>query len=101
MLDAHCHTATLNSENSHFTTHVHALDATIPAEGRHARASDTQDTHDLRRGSRFDGHGRAAPAAKRENLEELEEQKFCRSSDARRSPGSKLVCSNSCITTPV
>ena len=52
MLDAHCQTATLNSENSHFTTHVHALDATIPAEGRHARASDTQDTHDLRRGSR-------------------------------------------------
>ena len=82
---------------------------TISAEGRvltpkririspHIRASDT---HDLRRGSRFDGHGRAAPAAKRENLEELEEQKFCRSSDARRSPGSKLVCSNSCITTPV
>ena len=61
----------------------------------HIRASDT---HDLRRGSRFDGHGRAAPAAKRENLEELEEQKFCRSSDARNVGHLEA---NSCVATPV
>ena len=30
------------------------------------------DTPYLRKGSRFDGHGRAAPAALRENSEELE-----------------------------
>ena len=55
---------------------------TISAEGSRATKSNFRiSPHDLRRGSRFDGRGLAARAAKRDKIEKLEMSEFCRSSD--------------------